>query len=470
MKFSPAGSAALLVVLLLITYACTKEAAMTTSGSVSPTVTEIVCNSATFSATAISDVAYTGNASVPYSGGNGAAYTSGAAIPSSGVTGLNATLQPGILANGSGSLTYTLSGTPASSGTASFALTLGDRSCTLALTVFSTSPGSNTTVTTVCSSLTSNVARMVCLAEAFKATLSATQLATVQLQYTKENAVRWSNLPQALSRNRVGIALGTLSTTQLTAAKALLQEATGNATGEGYTEVQQIMLADDYLGANGGGTATYGSGNYYMALLGTPSLTGTWQFQFGGHHLAVANTYSNGKATSATPHFEAIEPTTFVSSGTTIVAMGNEQAGMIAMLAGLSSAQLATAKLSTSFTDIVVPPGKDGQFPSTKSGLAVSALSTAQKSLVLAAMKPWIQDVDETTAAALLISYEAELNQTYIAFSGTSALNSNGDYVRIDGPSVWIEFSAQRGIVFTPTHFHTIWRDRQRDYGANFTF
>lgn len=470
MKILSTSYATLVAGFLLIVCACTKETAMTSSGALSPTLTGIVCNSATFSATAASGVAYTGNATVPYTGGNGATYTTGTAIPSSGVTGLNATLQAGTLGNGAGSLTYALSGTPASSGTASFVLNLGGQSCTLALTVSTASPGSNTTVTTACSSLSSNVERMVCLADAFKATLSATQLATVQLQYTKENAVRWSNLPQALSRNRVGIALGTLSATQLTAAKALIREATGNATDEGYAEVQQLLLADDYLGANGGGAATYGSGYYYMALLGTPTLTGIWQFQFGGHHLAVANTYSNGKATGATPHFEAVEPTTFVSSGTTITAMGNEQAGMVAMLAGLSSAQLATAKLSTSFTDIVVPPGKDGQFPTTKVGLAVSSLSSTQKIQVLAAMKPWVQDVDETTAAALLKTYEAELDQTYIAFSGAATLNANGDYVRIDGPSVWIEFSAQRGIVFTPTHFHTIWRDRQRDYGANFTF
>ncbi|RYC69269.1 DUF3500 domain-containing protein [Spirosoma sordidisoli] len=451
--------------LFVALYACNSS----TNDAVSPTatITGLSCGSATFSATALSGTAYTATATLPYTGGNGAAYAAATAIASTGITGLNATLQAGTLANGSGSLTYSLSGTPSGSGTATFAISFGGQSCNLALTVSASTPSSNTANCTTAT----GVANIVCLAEAFKATLSASQLATAQLAYTRDNVVRWSNLPQALYQaKRLGIAFSSLSATQLAAAKALVQAATGSQAGEGYAEVQQLLLADDYLNANGGGS-TYGSGNYYIALLGTPSLTDAWQLQFGGHHLAVAMTYKNGTVVGATPYFEAIEPASFVSNGTTIQAMGNEQAGMVAMLAGLSATQLTTAKLTTSLTDILMGPGKDGQFPTAKSGLAVSGLTTAQKALVLAAMKPWVQDVDNATAAELLKTYESELDQTYIAYSGTTALNSNGDYARIDGPSVWIEFSGQGGIVIrNVTHFHTIWRDRKRDYGANFTF
>ena len=37
--------------------------------------------------------------------------------------------------------------------------------------------------------------------------------------------------------------------------------------------------------------------------------------------------------------------------------------------------------------------------------------------------------------------------------------------VRIDGPHVWIEFACQGS-----DHYHTIWRDRATDYGAEFSF
>lgn len=137
------------------------------------------------------------------------------------------------------------------------------------------------------------------------------------------------------------------------------------------------------------------------------------------------------------------------------------------MLASLSTAQLATAKLSTTFSDVLLGPGKDGQFPATKQGLAVSTLSDAQKALVLAAIKPWTQDVDDATGAALLAIYTNELNSTYIAYSGNATMEANADYARIDGPSVWIEFVCQSGAVIrNQIHYHTIFRDHTRDYNG----
>ena len=38
--------------------------------------------------------------------------------------------------------------------------------------------------------------------------------------------------------------------------------------------------------------------------------------------------------------------------------------------------------------------------------------------------------------------------------------------MRIDGPSVWIEYSTQNGIILTPKHPHSIWRDHTKDYGG----
>jgi hypothetical protein len=144
---------------------------------------------------------------------------------------------------------------------------------------------------------------------------------------------------------------------------------------------------------------------------------------------------------------------------------------MVAMLASLDETQLATAQLSSTYTDLLLGPNQDGQFPETKEGLAVSELSDEQKTLVLAAMAPWVQDVDDMTASELLAIYEEGLDETYIAYSGDISLTNHADYVRIDGPSVWIEFSCQNGIVYgDQIHYHTVWRDRARDYGAEFSF
>lgn len=306
---------------------------------------------------------------------------------------------------------------------------------------------------------------VVNLANAFKATLSATQITTLQLDYTLANAKKWSNLPVTMSP-RIGIRLGDLSATQLAAAKALIQAAAGTTNNEGYAEVQQLWAADDYLSANGGGT-TYGAGQYYMAFLGTPSMTGTWELQFGGHHLAFANTYANGNLSGATPAFRACEPFgAFTSGGNSYQPMGQEQVALAAMLAGLDATQTTTARLSTTFTDILLGPNKDWQFPTVKSGLRCNTLTAAQKALVMNAIRTYVNDIDDTNAAMLMALYESQINDTYIAFSGNAALSVQNDYVRIDGPRVWLEYSVQRGIVLSAPHPHSVWRDRQTDYGG----
>lgn len=393
--------------------------------------------------------------------------------------------------------------------------TLGDDG-TVAVTGI-TLPGQNVSVPAECEALETQTAKVVCAAEAFIATLTEDQQAEVILDLTQENAVVWSNLPVTfVPRN--GIELSSLDETQLGVAEALLKTALGTTENEGYDETMQIRMADDVLKASGGmqaggtppsdesdtttsdtessdtessdttstdtaedvaptgrpptgGGDDYSNGLYYLAFLGTPSTTDDWILQFGGHHLAFNITYKAGEVAGATPKFTGIEPKVWTTEDATYAPLAGEHDNMAAMLASLNETQLATAQLSSTYTDLLLGPDQDGQFPETTEGLAVSELSDEQKALVLAAMAPWVQDVDDMTASELLAIYESELDETYIAYSGDISLTNHADYVRIDGPSVWIEFSCQNGIVYgDQIHYHTVWRDRARDYGAEFSF
>ncbi len=333
--------------------------------------------------------------------------------------------------------------------------------CTLLLIV---------TLNTTKAGTTGSVANIVHLADSLKAMLTTTQVNTLQLAYTYTNAQTWSNLPAAMSA-RLGIKLGSLNAAQLGAAKAIIKEMSNQSVAnEGYDEIVQLWLADDYLAANGGGT-TYGAGNYYLAFFGTPSLTGTFEIMMTGHHKTVANTYNNGVMVGPTPHFEAIEPLTFTTSGTTYAPMNQEKVAFAAMLAALTTTELASAKLSQTFGDVVLGAAnggtaKDWQFPTTKVGIRVGTLTTAKKQLVLEAIKTYVLDVDENNAAAILAQYTNQLDSTYIAYSGTAALATKNDYVRIDGAGVWIEFSVQNGVILSGVHYHSIWRDHKRDFGG----
>lgn len=350
-------------------------------------------------------------------------------------------------------------------------------------------------------------------AQAFLATLSAEQRQTVVVGFNATNAAKWSNFPCGLAC-REGLLLKSLTAAQQAAALAVVKAATGTVANDGFDEIQQIRAADDNLAAvpagpgrgpgggpppgahprgaggppgggrppfgggppSGGMGGGYGSDIYAIAFLGTPSATGTWMLQFGGHHLATNITFGKGTVTGASPKFEGMEPLRFTTAdakvlptGTACAPLNNEAAGVLALLNGLTPAQKAQAKLNQRFDDVLVGPGHDNQFPTQKVGLAGSALTAAQRQLLLAALKPWVQDADDATAARLLTDYAAQLPDTHIAFSGTGTFTAEGDYVRLDGPGVWIELVCQGGIVYRDQiHYHSIWRDHTRDYGGNF--
>lgn len=156
------------------------------------------------------------------------------------------------------------------------------------------------------------------------ATLSAAQRQQVLGSFTAANAAKWSNLPCGLGC-RNGLLLKSLTPAQQAAALAVVRAATGTVARDGFDEIQQIRAADDNLGAvpvgkgrgpgggpppggrppgqggppggapppggPGGGGGGYSSAIYTIAFLGTPSRTGTWMLQFGGHHLATNITF-----------------------------------------------------------------------------------------------------------------------------------------------------------------------------------
>jgi hypothetical protein len=308
-------------------------------------------------------------------------------------------------------------------------------------------------------------------AMAFYNSLSSAQQGTVQLAWSLDSARRWSNLPAAMvSRN--GLKWGNLSTEQQTAASALIKAALGDTGSSLQTGMQ---AADDYLAANGGGSS-YGNGNYYIAFVGTPTSTGFWILQITGHHLTW-NIALNGSYKSPTPLFLGIEPKgSFTVNGTTYDPMAAQRTAFANL--GTALTAYPAAKLSGTYSDLLFGAngsgGIDGTCPRaysgvTTHGIAYSALSSTDQALVQAAIRVYVNTQTTEYANDLLGAYLGTdaLAQTYIAYAGTGTVTTNGNYFRIEGPRLWIEFSVQRGVIFnSDIHYHTIWRDKFGDYGG----
>ncbi|WP_432504751.1 DUF3500 domain-containing protein [Kineococcus arenarius] len=387
-----------------------------------------------------------------------------------------------------------------------------------------TSGATDTATTAATASTDGDVQAVADAANAFITSLDDDQKALAVLEMTEENATAWSNLPCG-QECRGGVPLADLSEDQQVLAEELLEAATGSGEA-GYQQVEEIRAADDYLNelqetgqgggpgsgtmptgmptgmptdgampsgmpsgmptdgtrpsgmptggampGGGGGGDGYGSGLYDLAILGTPGADGTWMLHFGGHHLAVNFTYADGEVSGASPYFVGVEPLTWTADDGTTYAPLQEMADSVkAVTASLSEEELAQAELTETFSDVLVGPGEDGQFPEAQSGVKVGDLTDEQKQLVLAAIRSWVGIVDDAVAEDLMATYESELDDTYVSWSGGTELTEHADYVRIDGPSVWIEFVCQNGIVLSDQiHYHTVYRDKVRDYGGEFS-
>ena len=324
----------------------------------------------------------------------------------------------------------------------------------------------------------SSVSNVVSDALVFYNLLSASQQSSLQLTYTNSLARKWSNLPCGITC-RNGLQLGTnLSSVQYAAAMQIAKDALGSTANNGYDEFHQMNLAEAYLHANGGGSG-YDSTLRWMAFLNTPSATGAWMLQFGGHHYAANIAFNNGHVIGATPFFMGLEPKTFTYNSTAYDPLGDERTAFASALSSLSSSELSTALISTAFSDCVMIPGETNggasSFPAVAIGQPLSSLTTTQQNLILSIIQLYVDDMDAATASAVMTGYTTDLSQAYISYHGSgssgsasSFLVAQGDYARISGPNVWIEFSCQGGIVIQgQIHYHTVWRDRSHDYGVD---
>ncbi|MFG1926413.1 DUF3500 domain-containing protein [Cryptosporangium sp. NPDC048952] len=356
----------------------------------------------------------------------------------------------------------------------------------------STSDSASTTATAASSTSASAAAgsatpQIVTAAEAFLATLDSSATSKLVLDHPGDTTATaksfsgrvgeqfgtavWSNYPIS-DVIRQGLRLGDLSAAQRKAAMAVLASA---LSADGYTKVQRIMAADQVL-SDSGTNYECGQDNYVITFVGTPSKTDRWMLEFGGHHLGLNVTIEGDQQTMA-PTLTGCQPSSFTGDGATVHPLGIETDTAFALSTALSDAQFATALLTPAVTDLVLGPGKDGQ-KLAAAGIAGSAMTAAQRALLLKLAGAWIGMLNDTAAATQLALIEKDLPDTYFAWSGETKEDSSV-YFRITGPSLIIEYADQGSMGGGPgggtgvqaggaNHIHTVYRDPTNEYGRGF--
>ncbi|WP_406005446.1 DUF3500 domain-containing protein [Streptomyces sp. NBC_00637] len=296
----------------------------------------------------------------------------------------------------------------------------------------------------------------------FLGTLSSSQKTSVQASRTQANLSKWSNLPDALFA-RAGIRMDALTSAQQTAVLDILAAA---LSPEGFTQVTGITYGDGVLKAQGGVDLDFGADHYWIRILGTPSATGKWTIQYGGHHLAVNITLSGGTITLG-PTLWGAQPASYTRGGATVEPLAGEASKAFAVVRSLNATQLATAVLDTPVKEIILGAGQDGKTLSYE-GVKGSALTSAQKTLLLSLINEWITPLDSEQAAPKLVDAQTNLDATYFAWSGSTTVGQP-IYYRVQSPTFTIEFAHQQGGGANAggvTHIHSIYRENGNDYGA----
>lgn len=328
-------------------------------------------------------------------------------------------------------------------------------------------------------------------ARAFISTLAEDDKKKALYDWSSDQKTRWSNLPTPLYQRR-GLRVGDMKPAQRDATMKLLSVVLSK---EGYKKVREIMEGDEVLRTSGigpdGGPMGQGGGNrppqvppgggpgrlpgglvfsrdeYFIAVIGTPSLTDPWMVQFGGHHLAINLTIA-GKSAIMTPSLPAAQPAVYKMNGETVRPLGKENDKSFALINALNPSQQKKAILNYEIAEVVLGPGQDGKTIPPE-GIKCSELTDKQKEMVLDLAHEWVGFLNEDAARVKMAELRKNIDATWFAWSGP-IVNGKGAYFRVQGPTVFIEYSPQRfrGGGLDPNHLHTIYRDPTNDYGVKF--
>lgn len=345
-----------------------------------------------------------------------------------------------------------------------------------ASTTTSTSSDSSSSSSSDSSTTAETISNTADAAQAFLATLSTEEQDAVLYDYdAEEKSTGWSNFPVTFVQ-RSGVNLTDLTEKQQAAALNVLKNLLND---DAYQMIEDIMASDQYLNDESN-TTEDSLGQYYIAFFGDPSSDSDWSIQFGGHHIGINATFSDGAITFAPTHL-GTQPSEWTNEdGETVAALSNMYETAFAFYDSLTEEQQAQLYQGEELDSMVCAPGSTCDYP-TGTGLKGSDLTDEQKELLLDVIANWVGLADEETTETELDAIRETLDDTYINWSGATEYDtSTGDgiYFQISGPKVYIEFANQQGsagadidgvITAGWGHIHTIYRDPTNDYANSVT-
>lgn len=323
---------------------------------------------------------------------------------------------------------------------------------------------------------------MATSADAFLATLSPPQRQSA-LRPFGDAAARdsWHFLPLPLAP-RQGIEIAALDAIQRKALHRFLSTA---LSSQGYLKATHIMWFDDLLhdfeladlDTAPPGTNTElrralvparRSDAYVLLFRGEPSAA-RWGFILSGHHLALNINIVDGRIAFA-PGFLGASPQRIGSgryAGWQLLQHEIDRGG--ALIASLDKAQRAKAMQSPTVPPTLLFARNGPAAGSRPLGITAAALNDAQRSLLKALVREYVENGADEAATRQLAAIEADGEASlHFAWWGPADNTSQRFMYRVEGPSVLIEFVREPTPDGAPAnHVHSILRDPRNDYGKD---
>ncbi len=268
----------------------------------------------------------------------------------------------------------------------------------------------------------------------------------------------WHYVP----RDSAGVEFSEMNESQRIAARALMRSA---LSSRGMNKVEEIMLLDTVLREMEAGRGPRRDPlAYSIAVFGNPGVgeTEPWSWKIEGHHISL-NFTSIADDTAVTPSFLGANPAEVRSgdrAGVRVLAWEEDLARQL--LASLNDEQRKAAIISDKAPgDIMAVPGRSLK-EIDSAGAAVSSMDEHQRAIVGQLLEEYAGTLRHELAAHELERIRAAaIEKIRFAWMGSDQ-RGEGHYYRLTGPTFVIEYDNTQN---RANHVHTVWRDRQRDFG-----
>ena len=270
---------------------------------------------------------------------------------------------------------------------------------------------------------------------------------------------------------RQGVGFNEMSERQRELAFALLR---ASLSAKGLQKTVDIMKLNETLAELANNWAEYGQWLYFITVMGKPSDTEPWGWQFEGHH-AVINYFVLGNQVVMTPTFMGSEPVRADSGkfkGT--VVLQDEQNKGLRLFRALDGSQQVKATIRANKRPMEnLAQAYQDNLVLDYAGLAASELTEQQKALLVDLIAEYVGNMKEGHARIRMQEVRNHLDRTYFAWIGSA--NPDGVfYYRIQSPVILIEFDHQARVApfksdsGSREHIHTVVRTPNgNDYGKD---